>query len=216
MKINREYASPNYGEQEIPVEFIVLHYTAGDLTNTLDLFLDETKEVSSHLIVAEDGEIFEIVKCWDDVVNKAWHAGRSKWSESGRGWEEFNNFSIGIEIENRNGNIFPYTCEQYEALGCVTEHFRSKYKALNVPERIIGHEQIAGWRGKVDPGYYFDWERYYSENYVNRSYPKREQKCHLEILKSFEKFGSDRYDLSSQNWHAISHAMETANRLLQK
>lgn len=216
MKINREYASPNFDAIEIPVEFIVIHYTAGDLSSTLELFLDASKEVSSHLIVAEDGEIFEIVRCWKGVVDKAWHAGRSIWSESVQKWEEFNNFSIGIEIVNLNGNLFPYTDEQYEALAFITAHFRSKFKALNSSKRIIGHEQIAGWRGKVDPGYHFDWKRYYSENYPDQEYPKREYVCHPEILESFEKFRVDGYNISVQNWHAVSHAMETTNRLLQK
>ena len=120
MKRNREFTSPNYDPVEIPVEFLVLHYTAGDLASTLELFLDPAREVSAHLIIAEDGEVFELVPCWDGLVHKAWHAGRSFWIDPEKKWEEFNNFSIGIEIVNLNGNLFPYSERQYQALAEVT------------------------------------------------------------------------------------------------
>jgi N-acetyl-anhydromuramyl-L-alanine amidase AmpD len=218
MKLNREYSSPNYDPVHIPVEFLVLHYTAGDLESTLALFFDPNQKVSSHLVIAEDGEVYELVRCWDGSTVRAWHAGRSHWVDTEKKWEEFNNFSIGIEIVNLNGNLFPYTENQYGALKAVTDHLRSKYRALNSPHRVIGHEQIAGWRGKVDPGIHFDWDRYYRQNYRGQEHPTRKYVCHPEIAESFRRFVSAMpkdSEISSNCWHAVSHAMETSNRLLQ-
>jgi N-acetyl-anhydromuramyl-L-alanine amidase AmpD len=217
MKPNRAFSSPNYDPIEIAVEFLVLHYTAGDLASTLDLFLDPAQEVSAHLILAEDGEVFELVPCWNGVVYKAWHAGRSSWVDSQQRWEEFNNFSIGIEMVNLNGNLFPYSERQYQALAEVTKHLRSNYEALNSPERIVGHEQIAGGRGKVDPGHHFDWPTFYEQNYPGMEYPTRENICQPELAQSFGKFRevSQGQETPSRFWHAVSHAMETASRLIQ-
>ena len=218
MNLNRNYSSPNCDPVLIPVEFLVLHYTAGDLVSTLDLFLDPEQQVSSHLVIAEDGEIYELVLCWEGAVHRAWHAGRSYWVDGNKRWQDFNNFSIGIEIVNLNGNLLPYTQAQYAALKDVTEHLRRQFPALDSPERIIGHEQIAGWRGKVDPGVHFDWGLYYDQNFEGLSHPERRPICHPEILDSFSRFveaAPAETDRPSKYWHAVSHAMETVHRLIQ-
>jgi len=219
LNLNRYFSSPNYDPVQIPVEFLVVHYTAGNLESTLKLFMDPEQEVSSHLVIAEDGEIFELVPCWEGIVQQAWHAGRSYWVEAGVRWEEFNNFSVGIEIVNLNGNLFPYNQAQYAALHEVTDHLRGVYPALNSPERVIGHEQIAGWRGKVDPGVHFDWKLYYDQNFSGEIHPERRPICHPEILDSFSRFvGAVPADMEvpSTYWHAVSHAMETTHRLVQE
>ena len=216
---NREFSSPNYDPVQIPVDFLVLHYTAGTLESTLALFLNPDREVSSHLVIDLDGQVYELVKCWEGTTQRAWHAGRSHWTEAGVRWDEFNNFSIGIEIVNLNGNLFPYTAEQYAALAEVTGHLGSKYEALNAPQRVLGHEQIAGWRGKVDPGFYFDWDRYYQDSFDGQAHPIRDYRCHPEIADSFKRFAGvlpADSAFSSGYWHAVSHAMETSNRLCQR
>ena len=134
-------------------------------------------------------------------------------------WQEFNNFSIGIEIVNLNGNLLGYSEKQYAALKEVMDHLRSQYEALNSPQRVIGHEQIAGWRGKVDPGVHFDWDRFCEVNFPGEAHPKRDSQCHPEIIDSFQRFLEAMPEdpkASGPYWHAISHAMETSNRLIQK
>ena len=76
------------------------------------------------------------------------------------GWKGFNDFSIGIELVNYNGNVFPYTDQQYEALAQVILHLKSKYSSLKQAKRIVGHEHISGFRGKADHGHLFDWKRF--------------------------------------------------------
>src|SRR5690348_11755318 len=158
MQINRDYRSPNYTAEIIPVEFLVLHYTAGDLRRTLELFSDPAREVSSHFVIDLDGAIYEPVACSDGTVYRAWHAGQSYWFDGEQTWEGFNGFSIGIELVNLNGNLLPYPQAQYEALFELVARLRSIYPGLNNPERVLGHEHIAGWRGKADPGGFFDWK----------------------------------------------------------
>jgi N-acetyl-anhydromuramyl-L-alanine amidase AmpD len=71
----------------------------------------------------------------------------------------FNMFSIGIEIINLNGNLFPYTEAQYAALTELLAHLIRRFPVLARAGRIVGHEDIAGFRGKCDPGVLFDWAR---------------------------------------------------------
>lgn len=217
MQFNRTHRSPNFDPAPIPVEFVVLHYTAGSLESTLALFLDPAREVSAHLVVDEDGAVYELVPCWDGVALRAWHAGRSDWDDGEISWDGFNNFSIGIEIVNLNGNFFPYSEAQYAALKDVIDHLRDPYPALNAPERVLGHEHIAGWRGKVDPGIHFDWGLFYGENYPYQTHPRRVNVCHPEILAALVYCTdaiSDKITNNPAYWHGVSQLMETCHRLL--
>ena len=123
-----------------------------------------SRQVSCHLLINGDGEVFEMVPCWRGECLKAFHAGKSQWTDSsGRLWQRFNDFSIGIELVNWNGNFCPYTESQYRALCQALRRLKEIYPALRDPERILGHEHIAGFRGKSDPGRLFDWGRVFQE-----------------------------------------------------
>ena len=165
------FRSPHFSPTAISVEFLILHYTAQSLQGSLDIFLSkEGPKVSSHLLIDEEGQIYELVKCWNGVVQKSFHAGESRWKDSsGKIWRNFNNFSIGIELVNFNGNIFPYREKQYETLFKTLEHLQSVYPNLKKPYRILGHEHIAGFRGKADPGRFFDWDKLYRRFYREKS-----------------------------------------------
>ena len=216
---NRQFRSPNFDPIQIPVEFLVLHYTAENLQSTLEIFMDTSRKVSSHLVIDQDGQVYELVECLDGFTQRAWHAGQSNWFENGAQWEQFNDFSIGIEIVNLNGNLLPFTPQQYDALKAVTSHLRMYYPALNSPQRVVGHEQIAGWRGKVDPGIFFNWQHYYQQNYGEIDFPVRENTCRPEIADSCQRmvdaFPQDT-PLPPKFWRAISHAMETTHRLIHE
>jgi N-acetylmuramoyl-L-alanine amidase len=181
MRIITSRRSPNYTELEIPVEFAVLHYTAAPLQRTLEIFEGKGTEVSAHIVIDRDGTIYEVVPCLDGKPLRAWHAGRSRWvTTSGteqRLLEAFNDFSLGIELVNENGNIFPYTDAQYAALFALFERLKTLYPALQRPQSVVGHEQIAGFRGKVDPGRLFEWQRFFSVVYPGQGMPSREPRC---------------------------------------
>ncbi len=187
LEINRDFRSPNFDAQLIVVEFAVIHYTAGSLRRTIDLFGDTKRQVSAHLVIDEDGTVYETVQCLEGGALKAWHAGRSRWVDSQRrGWEEFNNFSVGIEIVNHNGNLIRYREEQYASLIALLRALKNKYPSLASPERLIGHEQIAGYRGKSDPGIYFDWPRVFSGVYGSGDFPNYTPRLPLSIAPAFK------------------------------
>lgn len=173
MKLRQDLRSPNFDADLIAVEFVVIHYTALDLKHSLKVLCDPTRKVSCHLVISEAGEVFELVPCLDGQAARAWHAGESKLVLDNKEWVKFNDFSIGIELENSNGNVFPYPQVQMQALFDLLRSLRKTYPALNDPNRIIGHEQIAGFRGKCDPGRLFDWQKLFSEVYPGLTAPQR-------------------------------------------
>ncbi len=207
--------SPNYRRVAIPVEFVVLHYTAGDLQTTLRHFADPNVQVSAHLVIDANGTTYEMVPCWEGTVYQAWHAGKSQWLCGERIFSGFNDFSIGIELVNLNGNIFPYTDNQYEALFVVMRHLMAHYPALTDPYRIIGHEQIAGFRGKTDPGVFFDWHRLWNACYPDRPTPLRVPVCPEPLQAALSRFKTCAQEADATLWHAVSRLTETAITLLQ-
>ena len=190
IKPSKQYQSPHFLEKSIPVEFLVLHYTAQSLEGSLDIFLSEKSKVSAHLLIGQEGEVHELVKCWEKPCYKAFHAGRSHWMEEEKLWENFNSFSLGIELVNLNGNLFPYTKLQIQALFETIRHLQQIYPALNKPHRILGHEHIAGFRGKVDPGCLFDWNQLFKEAFPSQTSPLRpsiySQKQGASILRTLK------------------------------
>ena len=172
--------SPNCDQRSIPVEHLILHYTAVDLDDTLKIFLSPEGGVSAHLVIDTDGTVCELVSCLEGKAWRAWHAGISRYN----GREAFNDHSIGIELVNYNGNLFPFTGAQYQALHQIMNKLQICYPALADPERVLGHEHIAGFRGKADPGRCFDWQRFFTENYPGQKIPERKAICSDKLLES--------------------------------
>lgn len=210
--IYRKHLSANYDSVQIPVEFMVIHYTSAGLTKTIDIFQDPQSNVSCHFVVDEDGATYELVPCIDGTCFKAWHAGDSRWEEEKKTWKQFNDFSIGVELVNKNGNIFQYTQKQYDSLKSLLEKLKASYPALRKPDRILGHEHIAGYRGKVDPGHCFDWPLFFKmNNFV--SAPLRKA---VLSEKNRQKFMDIALKLSAptdEEWMQISQKMESAASL---
>ena len=124
--------------------------------NELDFRLDDFyKEidglkVSSHVLIKRTGEIIQFVP----FNQRAWHAGVSTY----KGRDDCNDFSIGIELEGSEDDIFADI--QYEKLSQITEILLREYTGIS-KEDIKGHSDIAPGR-KTDPGILFDWDRYLS------------------------------------------------------
>ena len=207
--------SPNCDLRGIPVEYLILHYTAVDLQGSLNIFMNPDCAVSAHLLIDLDGAVYELVDCLGGTAFRAWHAGVSRWADS----EGLNDNAIGIELVNYNGNVFPFTDAQYETLERVITELKSHYPALQNPERILGHEQIAGFRGKADPGLCFDWKRFFHTCYPGREVPGREAACPLDLQKSLMQFKSlepSEREERSRLWQSISSLTETSVRLIQE
>ena len=83
---------------------------------------------------------------------RAWHAGESSY----KGVTDCNNYSIGIELEGMDDDI--YTDRQYDKLIKVTQSIIKNYPLIK-KDSIIGHSDVSPQR-KTDPGDKFDWIRF--------------------------------------------------------
>jgi AmpD protein len=117
-------------------------------TNTLDWDADpwyaqiRGLEVSAHFLIRRDGELLQFVA----VPRRAWHAGRSSWA----GRPDCNDYSVGIELEGLEGELFEPA--QYRALAGLLRALAARWPITEV----VGHEHVAPGR-KGDPGPGFDW-----------------------------------------------------------
>jgi N-acetyl-anhydromuramyl-L-alanine amidase AmpD len=180
MRIITDKRSPNFTDTVIPVEYVVVHYTATTLERTLEIFMAPDR-ASAHLVIDRSGDVYELVPCLDGAARRAWHAGKSRYSTAdGDTKEGFNDFSIGIELVNLKGNVFPYSEHQYRSLVAVLNKLKVAFPTLADPERIVGHEHIAGFRGKSDPGRCFSWNRVFRDVYSDAAPPPRPFVCSVE------------------------------------
>lgn len=159
MKIDTTYTSPNFKLQTLEPEFIILHYTACSLKKTLEIFLSPQTQVTAHFVIDTDGTCYDLGGFLNGPILQGAHAGKSECEIEGKHYSSFNMFSIGIEIVNFNGNQFDYTEEQYQTLHDLISKLQERFPILQNSHHIIGHEHIAGFRGKCDPGVKFDWEK---------------------------------------------------------
>lgn len=122
---------------------------------------EDDKYVSVHYTIARDGSIKE--HC-DPAKWVTFHAGKSSfWNPIKRKWlDNCNEFFIGIELIG-DGNKGSYSIEQYESLGELCSFLVFKFTTIQ-PQMIQGHEVISPGR-KTDPGFLFDWRRFFGEMY---------------------------------------------------
>lgn len=135
-------------------DLLLLHYTnMATAAEAIDWLCNPKSRVSCHYLVAEDGQITQMV----DEENRAWHAGTSNW----QGQDDINSCSIGIEIANvgpdRGMPEFPDI--QIEAVETLCHDIFSRHQIA--PERVLAHSDVAPDR-KRDPGEKFDWQRLYN------------------------------------------------------
>lgn len=203
MKIDTSHTSPHFTDLEIPVDFLVLHYTACNLSRTLEIFKGSERNVCSHFILDTDGTLYDLGGFYDGPIRRGAHAGKSHLEVDGSKYVNFNQFSIGVEIINLNGNILAYTEEQYSSLTKLTRHLQNRFSQLKNPERIVGHEHIAHWRGKADPGIMFDWKRFFTSLNLQPAEIHSFFACQDEDIQWLKSQGQ------IENWSKLSHELET-------
>ena len=114
-------------------------------------------EVSAHFYIERTGALWQLVSC----DHRAWHAGAS----SHQGRDNCNDFSVGIELEGLEGELFE--APQYETLAVLCAALGQAYGI----EHIAGHEHIAPGR-KSDPGIGFDWTAFQRQlGWPDRCFP---------------------------------------------
>lgn len=140
------------------VKVLVIHYTAEDFAQSLNILTD--RRVSVHYLLparppAYDGQPL----VWRLVPESelAWHAGISFW----RGATRLNATSIGIELENPGGHRTasgvswtPFPAAQMAALLPLMRDIVKRY-AISAQD-VVAHSDIAPQR-KQDPGPLFPW-----------------------------------------------------------
>ena len=149
----QHYESPNYDERPAGtvVDTVVIHATVlNTIREVIEHFSSPQTRVSSHYTIDRDGRVISHVS----ESKRAWHAGVSK-MEDGR--TNVNDFSIGVELVNRNDGSDPYPEHQIQAM-------RHLVKAIIVrhPIRyIVPHYACAEPPGrKSDPiGFDESWVR---------------------------------------------------------
>ncbi|MFN2167419.1 MAG: N-acetylmuramoyl-L-alanine amidase [Anaerolineae bacterium] len=138
----RPAADENFGERPagVSIDCVVLHATVGSLSATLGWFANPQSGVSAHYVVAKTGRIYQMV----EEPKRAFHAGASRY----QGRTGFNDFSIGIEMVNKNDGLDPYPTDQFEAVVGLVGYLVEKY---GIEQRwIVTHADIST-AGKTDP-----------------------------------------------------------------
>jgi N-acetylmuramoyl-L-alanine amidase len=150
------YESPNFDSRpnNCVIDTVVLHSTHTSFEDAVATYLDPKTKISAHYVIDLEGDLFQFVP----EEKRAWHAGKSYW----RGREALNDFSIGIELVDKNseGVIVPFTKKQVDALIFLFYDLYIKYHIL--PHNVVAHSDIAPER-KDDPGIYLDWRYLYDK-----------------------------------------------------
>ncbi len=184
----RKIYSPNFDSKKRKarnIKFIILHYTGmQNEKNAIKRLTDANSQVSSHYLIANSGEIVNLVP--DLYIS--WHAGKSNWKKI----KSLNSSSLGIEISNpgHENGYKNYKKKQIKSIIFLISALKKRYKIKN--QNILGHSDIAPDR-KKDPGEKFPWKLMYDKNLSiwhkleeKKLRRLRGQECNnLEILKFF-------------------------------
>jgi hypothetical protein len=113
---------------------LVVHATANStLAGLVSWFLKPESLVSAHYGIGKDGRIVQMAR--DE--QRAWHAGESVWRDT----PDVNDYSIGIELVNRNDGIDPYPDAQYRRLVSLCKALVNRYE-IQI-EDIVAHREIS-------------------------------------------------------------------------
>lgn len=135
-----------------PVTLLVLHHTAGSLPSSLDILQgkDPKHRVGVHYVVTDEAKPRVIRMVPEEMA--AYHAGKSSWGKL----EGLNQHSIGIEIINYDGNVYPYSDAQADILFALCAEIIRRHDIK--PWNVVAHSDIAVGR-KIDPGSKFPWAK---------------------------------------------------------
>jgi N-acetylmuramoyl-L-alanine amidase len=124
------------------IDTIVLHATVlNSLDEVIGRFADTQSKVSAHYTIDRDGTTVRHVA----ERERAWHAGQSRMKD-GRGG--VNDFSIGIELVNRNDGVDPFPGKQIQAMRRLLKTIIARHPIRH----IVTHYECADPPGrKSDP-----------------------------------------------------------------
>ncbi|MFD3930387.1 N-acetylmuramoyl-L-alanine amidase [Streptomyces sp. NPDC058614] len=129
-----------------PLDYVIIHVTQENYSDTLSIFQNPQKKVSAHYLVrSADGHVAQCVRERDI----AWHAGN--WG--------YNTRSIGIEHEGWVDQPAYFTNALYEESAKLTAAICTRYGIPKDRAHIIGHYEVPGI-DHTDPGPNWDWTRF--------------------------------------------------------
>lgn len=166
-------ASANYGKRSGDVKYITIHTIQGSYASCISWFRNPKARVSAHYAIRSfDGQITQMV-CEDD---KAYHVRAD------------NDGAIGLEHEGfvEDGGAW-YSNEMYEASAALVRDICERHDInplqmfsgkgtngvntqSNICRKIKGHQHFPE-NDHVDPGIFWDWNRYY--RLVNGEIPEK-------------------------------------------
>jgi N-acetyl-anhydromuramyl-L-alanine amidase AmpD len=151
-----DYGNHDIGnrEQNLSIDYIVIHDTEATYDTTLDLVQDPTYLAWNYSIRSSDGHVAQHL----DAKDIGFQAGN---------WY-INMHSIGIEHEGfaAQGASW-YTESLYESSATLVKYLAKKYSVKLDRAHIIGHDQVPGTIPSTvpgmhwDPGPYWNWEHYF-------------------------------------------------------
>jgi N-acetyl-anhydromuramyl-L-alanine amidase AmpD len=135
-----------------PATILVLHHTAGSLPSSLEILQgkDPKHRVGVHYVVTDEPKPRVIRMVPEEMA--AFHAGKSTWGKL----DGLNHHSIGIEVINYDGNVYPYSDAQADIIFALCEEIIRRHDIK--PWNVLAHSDIAVGR-KVDPGSKFPWAK---------------------------------------------------------
>lgn len=138
--------------RKVPVSFLILHHTAGSLPSSLDILQgkDPKHKVGVHYVVTDEPKPRVIRMVPESMA--AYHAGKSAWGDV----TGLNQGSIGIEIINYDGNVYPYSDAQADIIFALCDEIVRRHDIK--PWHVLGHSDVSVGR-KVDPGSKFPWAK---------------------------------------------------------
>ena len=142
-------------------KLLVMHSTlsGGDLGRMARFFTTPELNASSHVLVAEDGAVVQLVS----LDRAAYHAGAGTWHDLRR----LNYWSVGLSLMNVgkvDGTWAPFPQAQLDVTKAVA---RAIVEAYDIPE-IVGHCHIDPKR-RADPGPLFPFEDFQKSIYGRTS-----------------------------------------------
>ena len=142
--VHHLHSSPNCDARpaDIVVDTVVLHATVLDtLSEVIEKFSDPESRVSAHYSIDRDGTT--VMHVPED--QRAWHAGQSQMKD---GRKHVNDFSIGIELVNRNDGLDPYPAAQIRSMRALLKGILVRHPI----QFIVTHRDCADPPGrKSDP-----------------------------------------------------------------
>ena len=135
-----------------PIACLILHHTAGSLPSSLEILQgkDPKHKVGVHYVVTDEPKPRVIRMVPEHMA--AYHAGKSAWGKL----NGLNQHSIGIEIINYDGNVYPYSEAQSDIIFALCQEIIRRHDIK--PWNVLGHSDVSVGR-KVDPGFKFPWAK---------------------------------------------------------